>query len=109
LSQSTWFKRAVADGDLTRGFRTWAHTFVTKAMAVASGLLLASNETEADWVNLAARFANFQATSAAAGAQGVEENNSDDSKFDQLLAAMAKQTAQTEAGLAQMSETQAQS
>ena len=31
------FKRAVADGDLARSFRTWAHTFVTKAMAIASG------------------------------------------------------------------------
>ena len=34
------FKRAaVADGDLVRSFRTWAHTFITKAMAVASGNL----------------------------------------------------------------------
>ena len=53
-------------------------------------------------------FANFQATSAAAGVQGVEESKSNDSKFDQLLAAMATQAAQTEQGLAQMRETQAQ-
>ena len=103
------FKRALADGDLARSFRVWAHTFITKAMAVASGILAAPRETEADWVKPAARFANFQATSAAAGAQGVEENKSDDSKFDQLLAAMAKQAAQTEAVLAQMRDTQAQS
>ena len=59
-------KRAVADGDLARSFRTWAHSFVTKAMAIASSLLTAPNEAEADWVKPAARFANFQATSAAA-------------------------------------------
>ena len=103
------FKRAVADGDLARSFRTWAHTFITKAMAVASGLLVSSGEKEADWVKPAARFANFQATSAAAGAKGVEESKGEESKFDQLLAAMAKQAAQTEAGLSQMRETQAQS
>ena len=70
---------------------------------------MASNEAEADWVKPAARFANFQATSAAAGAQGVEENKSDDSMFEQLLAAMAKQTAQTEEGLSPMRESQVQS
>ena len=102
------FKRAVADGDLARSFRTWAHTFVTKALALASGLLAAANETDADWVKPAARFANFQATSAAAGAKRVEESKGDESKFDQLLAAMAKQTAQTDAGLTQMREAQAQ-
>ena len=103
------FKRAVADGDLARSFRTWAHTFITKAMAVASGLLVSSGEKEVDWVKPAARFANFHATSAAAGAKGVEESKGEESKFDQLLAAMAKQAAQTEAGLSQMRETQAQS
>ena len=36
------FKRAVADGDLGRGFRTWAHTFIPKPMAIESGLLAAS-------------------------------------------------------------------
>jgi hypothetical protein len=102
------FKRAVADEDLVRSFRTWAHTFITKAMAVAPGILAASGETEADWVKPAARFANFQATSAAAGKQGDEESKDSDSKFDQLLAAMATQAAQTEQGMAQMRETQAQ-
>ena len=95
----------MADGDLARNFRTWAHTFVvTKALALASGLLAAANETDADWVKPAARFANFQATSAAAGAKEVEESKGDEPKFDQLLAAMAKQTAQTDAGLTQMRE-----
>ena len=71
--------------------------------------MAAANETAADWVKpAAARFANFQATSAAAGAKGVEESKGDESKFDQLLAAMAKQTAQTDAGLTQMREAQAQ-
>ena len=102
------FKRAVADGDLAHSFRTWAHTFITRAMAVASGILAASGETEADWVKPAARFAKFQATSAAAGKQGGEESKDSDSKFDQLLAAMATQAAQTEQGMAQMRETQAQ-
>ena len=83
------FKRAVADGDLARSFRTWVHTFITKAMAVASGILAASGETEADWAKPAARFANFQATSAAAVKQGVEESKNSESKFDQLLAVMA--------------------
>ena len=58
-------------------------------MTVASDILAASGEAEADWVKPAARFANFQATSATAGAQGVEESKNNDSKFDQLLAAMA--------------------
>ena len=75
----------MADGDLARSFRTWARTFITKAMAVASGLLVSSGEKEADWVKPAARFANFQATSAAAGAKGVEESKGDESKFDQLI------------------------
>ena len=70
-------KRAVADGDLARSFRTWAHTFITKAMAVASDLLASSGKIKVDWVKLAARFSNFQATSAAAGAKGVEENKGD--------------------------------
>ena len=84
-------KRAVADGDLARSFRTCTHTFATKALALALGLLAAANETDADWVKPAARFANFQATSAAAGAKGVEESNKgDEPKFIQLLAAMAK-------------------
>ena len=98
----------MADGDLARSFRTWARTFITKAMAVASGLLASSGEAEADWVKSAARFVNFQATSAAAGAKGVEESKGEDSKFDQLLAAMATQATQTETGLCQMRETQAQ-
>ena len=74
------FKRAVADGDLARSFRTWTHTFVTKALALASGLLAAANEAEADWVKPAARFASFQATSAAAGAKGIEESKGGESK-----------------------------
>ena len=103
------FKRAVAEGDLARSFRTWAHTFVTKAAAVASGVLTASGETEAEWAKPAARFANFQATSAATAKPGVEESKESDSKFDQLLAAMATQAAQTEKGMAQMREQQAES
>jgi hypothetical protein len=53
-------------------------------------------------------FANFQATPAAAAKQGVEERKDSDSKFDQLLVAMATQAVQTEQGMAQMQETQAQ-
>ena len=53
-------KRAVADSDLGRSFRTWAHTFIPKPMAIESGLLAASGEAEADWVKPAARFQNFQ-------------------------------------------------
>ena len=102
------FKRAVADGDLARSFHTWAHTFIPKAAAIASGLLASSGEAESDWAKPAARFANFQATSAAATAKGTEESKSEESKFEQLLAAMATQAAQTERGLSQMRETQAQ-
>ena len=53
------FKRAVADGDLGRSFRVWAHTFVSKSDAVESGLLAASGEAESDWAKPAARFQNF--------------------------------------------------
>ena len=102
------FKRAVADGDLGRSFRTWAHTFIPKAMAVESGLLASSGEAESDWVKPAGRFANFQATSAAAAAKGTEESKGEETKFEQLLAAMATQAAQTEQGLFQMREAQAQ-
>ena len=96
------FKRAVADGDLTRSFRTWAHTFITKAIAHASGLMAAAQETDVDWIKPAARVASFQATSSAAARQPVAESKDDESKFGQLLAAMARQNAQTDAGLAQM-------
>ena len=41
-----------------------------------------------------------------AGAKGVEENKSDESKFDHFFVAMAKQTAQPEEGLPQMREAQ---
>jgi hypothetical protein len=64
--------------------------------------LAASGETEADWVKPAARFAIFQATSEAAAKPGAEQSKESDSKFDQLLAAMATQAAQTEQGMAQM-------
>ena len=70
--------------------------------------MAAANETDADWVKLAARFASFQATSAAAGGQPTEESKGEESKFDQLLAAMTEQTSQTDAGLTQMRETQVQ-
>ena len=76
------FKRAVADGDLGRSFRTLAHTFVPKSMAVESGLLAASGEAESDWIKPPARFQNFQATSAAATAKGVGESKGEDSQFD---------------------------
>ena len=58
------FKRAVADGDLARSIRVWAHTFISKQAAIDSGLLAAAGEAEAVWVKPAARFQNFQATSA---------------------------------------------
>ena len=101
-------KRAVADGDLGRSFRTWAHTFIPKAMAIESGLLAASGEAESDWVKPAARFANFQATSAAATAKGTEESKGEESKFEQLMAVIATQSTQNEQGLNQMREAQAQ-
>ena len=103
------FKRAIADGDLARSMRVWAHTFITKQVAVESGLLAASGEAEADWVKPAARFQNFQATSAAATAKGVEESKEDDSKFDRLMAAMAEQNAQQDKNLTQIREAQTQS
>ena len=102
------FTRAVADGGLARSFRTWAHTFIPKAAAIAPGLLASSGEAESDWVKPAARFANFQAASAAATAKGTEESKSEESKFEQLLATMATQAAQAERNLSQMRETQAQ-
>ena len=46
------FKRAVADGDLGRSFRAWAHTFVPKSIAIESGLLAAPGEEESDWHRL---------------------------------------------------------
>ena len=103
------FKRAIADGDLARSMRVWAHTFITKQVAVESGLLAASGEAEADWVKPAARFQNFQATSAAATAKGAEESKEDDSKFDRLMAAMAEQNAQQDKNLTQIREAQTQS
>ena len=66
------FKRAVKLGDLGHSFRTWAHTFVPKAMAIKSGLLAASGDGESDWVKPPARFQNFQATSAAASTKAAE-------------------------------------
>ena len=81
------FKRAVADRDLARSSRIWAHTFIPKAAAIASGLAASSGEAESDWVKPAARFANFQATSAAAAAKGTEESKGEERKFKQLLAA----------------------
>ena len=102
------FKRAVTDGDLGRSFRTWAHTFIPKALAIESGLLAASEEAESDWVKPAARFANFQATSAAATAKGTEESKGEESKFEQLMAVIATQSTQNEQGLNQMREAQAQ-
>ena len=77
-------------------------------MVVESGLLAASGEAESGWVKPAARLSNFQATSAAAAAKGTEESKGDETKFEQLLAAMATQAAQNEQGLAQMREAQAQ-
>ena len=70
--------------------------------------MAAANETDADWVKPAARFASFQATSAVAGGQPAEESKGEEPKFGQLLAAIAKQTAQTDTGLTQMREVQAQ-
>ena len=102
------FKRAVADGDLGRSFRTWAHTFIPKSMAIESGLLAASGEAESDWVKPAERFANFQATSSAATAKGTEESKGEETQFGQLMAVVATQSAQNEQGLAQMREAQAQ-
>ena len=102
------FKRAVSDGDLARSIRTWAHTFITKQVAVGSGLLAASGEAEADWIKPAARFQNFQATSAAATAKGVEESKEHDSKLDRVLEAMAAQQAQTDKNLTQIHEAQTQ-
>ena len=102
------FERAVVDGDLGRSFRAWVHTVIPKSMAIESGLLAASGEAESDWVKPPARFQNFQATSAAATAKGTEESKSDDSKFEQLTAAMSTQNAQHEKGLTQMCEAQAQ-
>ena len=102
------FKCAVADGDLGRSFRTWAHTFIPKPMATESGLLAASGEAESDWVKPAARFQNFQATSAAATAKGTEESKGEETQFNQLVAVMTTQNAQNEQGLAQMREAQAQ-
>jgi hypothetical protein len=50
------FKRAVADGDLARNFRTWAHTFIGKESAETPGFMMAAQETDADWIKLAAQF-----------------------------------------------------
>ena len=104
------FKRAVADDDLGRSFRVWAHTFVPKSDAVELGLLAASGEAESDWVKPAARFQNcqVQATSAAALAKGTEESKGEDSQFNQLMTAMTAQNAQHQEGLTQMREAQAQ-
>ena len=102
------FKRAVSDGDLARSIRAWAHTFITKQVAVDSGLLAASGEAEADWIKPAARFQNFQATSAAATAKGVEESKEHDSKLDRVLEAMAAQQAQSDKNLTQIREAQTQ-
>ena len=77
-------------------------------MAIVSGLLAASGEAVSDWVKPAARFANFQATSAAATDKGTKKSKGEETKFDQLLAVMATQSAQNEQGLAQMREAQAQ-
>ena len=38
-------ERAVADGDLARTHRSWAHTFVANAIAHAPGLMAAAQET----------------------------------------------------------------
>ena len=92
------FKRAVADGDLTRDFRTWA----TKAIANTPGLMTAAQETDANRIKPAARFAIFQATSTAAAGHPAEERKGEGSKLDQLLEAMARRDAQTDAGLAQI-------
>ena len=102
------FKRAVADGDLGRSFRTWAHTFITKPMAIESGLLAASGEVASNCAKPAARLHNFQATSAAATAKGTEESKGEETQFSQLMTVMATQNAQNEQGLAQMREAQAQ-
>ena len=102
------FKRAVADGDLARSFRVWAHTFISKQAAIESGLLAASGEAESDWVKPAARFQNFQATAAAAEAKGTEESKGDGSQFDRLMAAFTTQSTQHEQGLTQIREAQAQ-
>ena len=77
-------------------------------MAVASGLLASSGEAESDRGKPAGCFANFQATSAAAAAKGTEESKGEETKFEQLLVAMATQAAQTEQGLSQTREVQAQ-
>ena len=77
-------------------------------MAQAPGLMTTAHETDADCAKPAARFSGFQATSAAAAGKLAEESKGDESKFDQLLAAMAQQNAQTDVGLAQMCEAQAQ-
>ena len=73
------FKRAVADGDLARSFRVWAHTFISKQATIESGLLAASGEAEPDWIKPAARFQNFQTTAAAVEAKGTEESKVDGS------------------------------
>ena len=93
------FKRAVADGDLARNFRTWAHTFIGKEPAETPGFMMAAQKTDADWIKLAAQFANSQATSAAAAGQPAEESRGEGSKIDQLLEAVARHGAQTDAAL----------
>ena len=80
-------------------------------MARCRGYTNSSSSVRAGWPDTkpAARFANFQATSAAAAKPVVEESKESDFKFEQLLAAMAAQSAQTEKGMAQMREQQAES
>ena len=103
------FKRAVSDGDLARSMRVWAHTFISKQTAIDSGLLAACGESASDWIKPAARFHNFQATSAAAEAKETEESKVDGSQFDRMMAAMAAQNAQQDKNLTQIREAQAQS
>ena len=100
----------MADGDLARSFRVWAHTVIPKHAAIESGLLAAPGEAEAGWAKPAARFQNFQATAAAAEAEakGTEESKGDGSQLDRPMAAFTTQSTQHEQGLTQIREAQAQ-
>ena len=80
----------------------------TAKRKIEPGLPAASGEAESDWVEPAARFQNFQATSAEVVAKGTEETKGEETQFSQLVALMVTRNAQNEQGMAQMREAREQ-
>ena len=107
----------LSKGSVTNIAQSMAH-FNSQEIAaidakIADGIdedeLAACGESVSDWIKPAARFQNFQATSAAAEAKKTEESKADDSQFDRMMAAMAAQNAQQDKNLTQIREAQTQS